>query len=140
MARQTCWRITTSRRSDKNESVASSSRDARAAPHDDLGADGDKRRAGLAAQGFNELRAIHSAHVAIERAGTRLPDLPARVLDAIFDRAAVALHRIAPVMLGDELGFRAINQRTGRAQGFGAQGVPAFPGSPAVFDHAAPGR
>ena len=69
----------------------------------DWGTIGDKCRARLLTQCFGELFAIKSGNVSVEFEDARVPDFPARMLDAIF-AAATAKRGVTPVMFGDELG------------------------------------
>ena len=56
---------------------------------------------------------------------------------SVLDRAAIALRRVAPVVLSDELGLAARLQRARRTGGSNAYGIPPAPVTPRVCD--APG-
>src|SRR5690606_26614751 len=70
--------------------------------------EGRDRRRG---ERLGELRSVDVRDVALEPGLACPPDAPARVLHAVLERAAAALGRVAPVVLGDELLVRALDER-----------------------------
>ena len=60
---------------------------------------------GLAGEDAGDFRAVVMGGVAGEACVCWLPDAPLGVLDLVFERAAVALGCVAPIVLGDELSF-----------------------------------
>ena len=58
-----------------------------------------------------KLLAIKGGDIAMQFRCASVPNAPARMLHAIFQRRTVALRRVAPVMFRDEFLFRAFKQR-----------------------------
>ncbi len=76
--------------------------------------------------------AVKCLNVARESRLPRLPHFPRRMQDLILHAAAVALGRVSPVMLGDELLFRAISQRCGIALRMKAEFAPVAAKFPSI--------
>src|SRR3954451_11984239 len=95
------------RRSSASARGAASSSDARPAAHRDVGAEGDERRARPRGEDPPPVVAIECGGGAEKARTRRIPNAPGRVLDAVFERRAVALSRVAEVVFGDELAFGA---------------------------------
>src|SRR5262249_44838481 len=102
--------------------------------HGDGGAVGDKGGRGFRAQTFDEPIAVNPLHVALESRFAGSPDFPARMLDPIFDAAAVALRRVAPVMFCDELLLRTFDERARFSGGLHADVMPRSIVAPRIFD------
>src|SRR5690606_22377982 len=84
------------------QAVRPTDRDRRAVGHEG----GDRCRV----ERLDELRAVDACDVALESGVGGLPHAPARVLDAVLERATAALGRVPPVVLGDELLVRAVDE------------------------------
>ena len=95
---------------------------------------------GGAGQDLGEVGPVEPIRGALEARRVGGPDGPARMRHFVLERAAVALPRVAPVVLGDELGFRAGDERLRRAGDAGADGKAAAAMLPAVRHRAAGAR
>ncbi len=71
--------------------------------------------AGEPAEGFGERFAVEGGHIAVEPSLGALVNPPAGMFDALFERRAVALAVVAPVMFGDELRLGTFGQRLCRS-------------------------
>src|SRR5579863_1242652 len=62
----------------------------------------EERRHRRALQRAGEIRSVQSLGINVERGVHDVPDSPARMAHLIFHRPAIALRRVAPIVLGDE--------------------------------------
>ena len=99
----------------------------------DCGAFGEKGGIGLSGEDAGEFGAVMVGRVAGASGLAWHPDAPLRVLDFIFKAAAVALGCIAPIVLGDELGFGAFGGQEGFSCGFNLHLAAGRAGAPGVF-------
>src|SRR4051812_17501618 len=91
---------------------------------------------GLSHETRRETRPIYRSHVAIEPRPLGLPHPPRWMLHPIFFGSAVALHGIAPVVLGNEGGLGSRIRKHGATSGPHLQAMPACRETPGV-GHAA---
>src|SRR5664279_886655 len=88
---------------------------------------------------LHERAAVESFDVAGELDAVCGPNPPARMLDAVLQRAPIALPRVAPVMLRDELFLASVLNRDGLAAGDDVDCRPIAPVHPPVRDRVAIG-
>src|SRR5207245_10560347 len=90
-------------------------------------------RARRPTQRFGELFAVKSCHVSVQFEPGRIPDLPARVFDAVLAATAPDTG-VAPVMFGNKFGMRTGGNRLRFAGCTHLKKLPLLSASPAVFD------
>jgi hypothetical protein len=73
-----------------------------------------------------QMLAVKRFRITLERRIVRVPHPPGRMSHLIFHRAAVALDRVAPIVLGDELLLGAGARKDGFAGHGDSDRVPAL--------------